>query len=94
MTMRNHDERSGVLYLLAGIGLGVLIGAVLGLLFAPKSGEELRSDLSQRLHDLSEKVRELSQQIYERGGETVRNLREKVGRKAHEVAEEVAPDEA
>ena len=39
--MRNHDERSGVLYLLAGIGLGVLIGAVLGLLFAPKSGEEL-----------------------------------------------------
>ncbi len=92
--MRNHDERSGVLYLLAGIGLGVLIGAVLGLLFAPKSGEELRSDLSQRLHDLSEKVRELSQQVYERGGETVRNLREKVGRKAHEVAEEVAPDEA
>jgi gas vesicle protein len=94
MTMRNHDERSGVLYLLAGIGLGVLIGAVLGLLFAPKSGEELRSDLSQRLHDLSEKVRELSQQIYERGGETVRNLRERVARKAHEVAEEVAPDEA
>jgi len=92
--MRNHDERSGVLYLLAGIGLGVLIGAVLGLLFAPKSGEELRSDLSQRLHDLSEKVRELSQQVYERGGETVRNLRERVARKAHEVAEEVAPDEA
>jgi len=92
--MQNHDERSGVLYLLAGIGLGVLIGAVIGLLFAPKSGEELRSDLSQRLHDLSEKVRELSQQVYERGGETVRNLRERVARKTHEVAEEVAPDEA
>jgi len=92
--MQNHDERSGVLYLLAGIGLGVLIGAVIGLLFAPKSGEEMRSDLSQRLHDLSEKVRELSQQVYERGGETVRNLRERVARKAHEVAEEVAPDEA
>jgi gas vesicle protein len=94
MTMQNQDERSGVLYLLAGIGLGVLIGAVIGLLFAPKSGEEMRSDLSQRLHDLSEKVRELSQQVYERGGETVRNLRERVARKAHEVAEEVAPDEA
>ena len=79
--MQNQDERSGVLYLLAGIGLGVLIGAVIGLLFAPKSGEEIRGDLSQRLHDLSEKVRELSQQVYERGGETVRNLREKVGRK-------------
>jgi len=92
--MQNHDERSGVLYLLAGIGLGVLIGAVIGLLFAPKSGEEIRGDLSQRMHELSEKVRELSQQVYERGGETVRNLRERVARKAHEVAEEVAPDEA
>lgn len=92
--MQNQDERSGVLYLLAGIGLGVLIGAVIGLLFAPKSGEEIRGDLSQRLHDLSEKVRELSQQVYERGGEAVRNLRERVARKAHEVAEEVASDEA
>jgi gas vesicle protein len=92
--MQNHDERSGVLYLLAGIGLGVLIGAVIGLLFAPKSGEEIRGDLSQRLHELSDKVRELSHQVYERGGETVRNLRERVGRKAQEVAEEIAPDQA
>ncbi|MFN7016605.1 MAG: YtxH domain-containing protein [Fimbriimonadales bacterium] len=92
--MQNHDERSGVLYLLAGIGLGVLIGAVIGLLFAPKSGEEIRGDLGQRLHDLSEKVRELSHQVYERGGETVRNLRERVSRKAQEVAEDIAPEEA
>ncbi|MCS6923093.1 MAG: YtxH domain-containing protein [Fimbriimonadales bacterium] len=92
--MQNHDERSGVLYLLAGIGLGVLIGAVIGLLFAPKSGEELRGDLSQRLHDLSEKVRELSHQLSERAGEVGRNLRERVSRKAHEVAEEIAPEEA
>ncbi|GIV05563.1 MAG: hypothetical protein KatS3mg016_1138 [Fimbriimonadales bacterium] len=92
--MQNHDERSGVLYLLAGIGLGVLIGAVIGLLFAPKSGEEIRGDLSQRLHELSDKVRDLSQQVYERSGETVRNLRERIGRKAHEVAEEIEPDQA
>ncbi len=80
--MQNHDERSGLLYLLAGIGLGVLIGALIGLLFAPKSGEELRSDLSQRMHDLSEKVRELANQVYERGGETVRSVRERLARKA------------
>jgi gas vesicle protein len=43
--MQNQDERSGVLYLLAGIGLGVLIGAVIGLLFAPKPGEEIRGDI-------------------------------------------------
>jgi gas vesicle protein len=88
----NHDERSGLLYLLAGIGLGVLIGALLGLLFAPKSGEELRGELSQRVHDLSEKVREMAQQLYEKGGETVRNVRERIGRRA--PSEEVAPEEA
>ncbi len=82
--MQNHDERSGLLYLLAGIGLGVLIGALIGLLFAPKSGEELRSDLSQRMHDLSEKVRELANQVYERGGETVRSVRERFARKTSE----------
>ncbi len=92
--MQNQDERSGVLYLLAGIGLGVLIGAVIGLLFAPKSGEEMRGEIGHKLHDLTEKVRELSHQVAERGGETVRNLRERVSRKAHEVAEEIAPDEA
>lgn len=88
----NHDERSGLLYLLAGIGLGVLIGAVLGLLFAPKPGEEIRGELGQRLHDLSEKVRELAQQAYEKGGETVRNVRERVSRRVTD--EEVAPEEA
>ena len=90
--MMNHDERSGLLYLLAGIGLGVLIGAVLGLLFAPKSGEELRGELSQRVHDLSEKVRELAQQVYEKGGETVRNVRERIARRPS--GEEVASEEA
>ncbi len=92
--MQNHDERSGVLYLLAGIGLGALIGAVIALLFAPKSGAEIRGDLSQRVHDLTEKVRELSQKVAERGGEAVRNVRERVARKAHDVAEEIAGDEA
>ncbi len=88
----NHDERSGLLYLLAGIGLGVLIGAVLGLLFAPKSGEELRGELSQRVQELSEKVRELAQQAYEKGGETVRNVRERISRRA--TGEEVTSEEA
>ncbi|MFQ3609989.1 MAG: YtxH domain-containing protein [Fimbriimonadales bacterium] len=92
--MQNHDERSGVLYLLAGIGLGVLIGAVIGLLFAPKAGEEIRGELGQRVHDLTEKVRELSHKVAERGGDTVRTVRERIARKAHEVAEEIAGDEA
>lgn len=86
--MQNHDERSGLLYLLAGIGLGVLIGALIGLLFAPKSGEEIRGDLSQRMHDLTEKVRDLASQVYERGGETVRSVRERFARKGEDLGAE------
>ena len=57
-----------ILYLVAGTG----IGAVLGLLFAPRSGSELRSDLTsqaQRGVDLiTEKVDEGKKFIQEKGG--------------------------
>jgi gas vesicle protein len=33
-------------------GLGVLVGAGIGILFAPRSGQELRSDLMGRVDDL------------------------------------------
>jgi gas vesicle protein len=33
-------------------GIGVLVGAGIGLLFAPRSGQELRSDLMGRVDDL------------------------------------------
>ena len=39
-------------WVLPGVGLfavGIIVGAGLGLLFAPKSGAELRSDLADRL---------------------------------------------
>jgi len=35
-------------------GAGMLVGAVLALLFAPTSGEELRSELSERASHLGE----------------------------------------
>jgi hypothetical protein len=49
----NVEERRSTLdYILpaAGVfGLGMLVGAGLGLLFAPRPGRELRSELRQRL---------------------------------------------
>src|SRR4051812_14336568 len=38
-------------------GAGLLIGAGLALLFAPKSGEELRRDLGERISSASDDVR-------------------------------------
>lgn len=50
------SKRSGGLFkLLAGIGIGV--GA--GMLLAPKSGEELRKDLSKKINELLDKAKEI-----------------------------------
>ena len=43
----------------AKFALGVLVGAGLGVLFAPKSGEETREDLKHSMEDLAEKVKNI-----------------------------------
>lgn len=59
-SLSNHhdDDSNALLYLLAGVGLGALIGAAAGLLFAPKAGTELREDLTGRFRDLKGKTDE------------------------------------
>ena len=48
------SKRSGGLFkLLAGIGVGA------GMLLAPKSGEELRKDLSKKINELLDKAKEI-----------------------------------
>ena len=47
--------------LIAGIGLG----AGLGMLFAPKKGSELRSDLKAKLDELVGKVKEIKNDDYD-----------------------------
>jgi gas vesicle protein len=49
--MNHQDDKNALVYLLAGFGLGALIGAVAGLLFAPKAGEETRHELADRMKD-------------------------------------------
>lgn len=52
-------------YLLIGGG----IGAVLALLFAPKSGQELRGDIADATRKGIDKSREAAQQLGDRAGE-------------------------
>lgn len=57
--MAHHDDESNVLiYMLAGVGLGAIIGAAAGLLFAPKAGTELRDDLGGKFKELKGKTEE------------------------------------
>ena len=50
--MNNNDDKNALMYLLAGLGLGALIGALAGLLFAPKAGSEMREDLGGKIKDV------------------------------------------
>lgn len=70
------------------VGLGIGIG--LGVLFAPMSGEQTRSNIRERATDLADNARE----TFEQGRERVRSGIGSIRRGAGQVAEEVPLKEA
>jgi gas vesicle protein len=54
--MSNDEEKGVLINVLAGIGLGALIGAAAGLLFAPKPGIETRDDIKKAAEDIKVKT--------------------------------------
>ncbi|HSQ25108.1 MAG TPA: YtxH domain-containing protein, partial [Pyrinomonadaceae bacterium] len=73
-----NDRNSGdnistkLTFFLVGAG----IGAVLALLFAPKSGEELRNDIADATRKCIDKSREAAQQLVAKAGEYYEGARE------------------
>ena len=61
--VNSDDERSVLVSVLAGIGIGVLVGAVAGLLLAPRSGQETRDELGKSINDLSDKLSDLGKNV-------------------------------
>ena len=57
-TMSNENDSNALLYMLAGVGLGAIIGVAAGMLFAPKPGAELRDDLNSKLNEIKGKTDE------------------------------------
>lgn len=60
--MSDNDDKNVLLYMLAGVGLGALIGAAAGLLFAPKAGSEFREDIADKFKELKGKTEEWIQE--------------------------------
>jgi gas vesicle protein len=56
--MSKNEDSNALIYMLAGVGLGAIIGAAAGLLFAPKPGTDFREDIGDRLKDLKGKTEE------------------------------------
>ena len=71
---RRDDSDAGarIVYFAAG----ALIGAVAALLFAPKSGRELREDLADATRKGVDRARETGSQLSARAGELASGVRE------------------
>jgi gas vesicle protein len=78
----NDNISTRLTYLLIGGG----IGAVIALLFAPKSGEELRGDIADATRKGIDKSREAAQQLGERAGEYYESGRERAGELYNQAA--------
>ena len=72
-------------YLLIGGG----IGAILALLFAPKSGQELRGDIADATRKGIDRSREAAQQLGDRAGEYYEATRNRAGELYTQAAERV-----
>ena len=90
MSEKNSD-------LLKGLFIGGLIGVVLGVLYAPKSGKETREDIAQKADELLgkakeeyEKAVEKSKTAYETAVKHLKNLEISAKEKVEEVEGKVS----
>jgi gas vesicle protein len=72
---------TAITFLLIGLGAGALIG----LLFAPKAGKQMRKELRRRYEDARETIddwkedaREVAEETLERGAELADEIRDRV----------------
>lgn len=73
--MADDSKINGFAWFLAGLG----VGALAGILYAPKSGRETRDDLANSAREGSEYLRNRGKQVAEQVGTMVDRGREQVG---------------
>jgi len=65
---------------------GMVIGSLISIFFAPKSGEGTRTYLSKRVKEGSEHARKKAQELRERAEDLVDSGRELVNQKKEQIA--------
>jgi hypothetical protein len=86
--MANDDQAGSFV---TGCLIGGIVGAVLGILLAPKPGSETRADLLAQSEDLRVRAEELAAKVRERVGPAVEGVRERMGPAMESVRERVEP---
>jgi gas vesicle protein len=81
---RFEREEGGGSFLL-GLLAGTVLGAGLGMLFAPKSGSELRSQIGSQVADQTGKIREAAEPYVQQATEKVSQIVDR-GREAYDRA--------
>jgi gas vesicle protein len=81
---RFEREEGGGSFLM-GLLAGTVLGAGLGMLFAPKSGSELRNQLGSQIADQTGRLREAADQGYHQASEKVSQMMDR-GREAYDRA--------
>ena len=83
------DDKSGMANgLLIGFIAGAIAGAVTALLYAPKSGKELRSDIKQKANNLKEDAAEYLKVARANMSETVARTKSRSDQFVTEVTEQ------
>lgn len=90
-----REVESGGVGFLAGLLCGAAIGAAIGLMFAPKTGSELRQTLSDATGELKKKVHETYGQASEEASNMIGKGREAMqrGREAFDQARQSAGEQ-
>ena len=83
--LSNGESHSEMGYFLAGVGIGV----ILGLLFAPSSGEETREYLRERAEEGGEYLKRRAEALRGSGEEMVERGKEYIGQQQAAAEEAV-----
>jgi gas vesicle protein len=75
-----HEEEDSTKDLIIGGAIGGLLGALAGLVLAPKSGSELRGDIADTYESMSEKSHEMVDQVSKNGKKMVRSAKSKANK--------------